>query len=51
LVDQVTIRIGRPSRTSASHWPGLPWWVNEPLRIAIFMLPFVPAYYVWQYFL
>lgn len=25
--------------------PGLPWWVIEPLRIALFMLPFVVAYY------
>jgi hypothetical protein len=30
--------------------PGLPWWVDEPLRIAIFMLPFVLAYYAWKHF-
>jgi len=30
--------------------PGLPWWIAEPLRIAIFMLPIVLAYYAWKHF-
>lgn len=31
--------------------PDLPWWIAESLRIAIFMLPIVVAYYAWKYFL
>jgi hypothetical protein len=31
--------------------PDLPWWLAESLRIAIFMVPFVVAYYAWKYFL
>jgi hypothetical protein len=31
--------------------PGLPWWITEPLRIAIFMAPIVLAYYAWKHFL
>ena len=30
--------------------PGLPWWIAEPLRIAIFMTPIVLAYYAWKHF-
>jgi len=30
--------------------PNLPWWIAEPLRIAIFMLPIVLAYYAWRHF-
>ena len=30
--------------------PGLPWWIAESLRIAIFMLPIVLAYYAWRNF-
>jgi len=29
--------------------PGLPWWIAEPLRIAIFMTPIVLAYYAWKH--
>jgi hypothetical protein len=29
--------------------PGLPWWIAEPLRIALFMLPLVLAYYAWKH--
>jgi hypothetical protein len=29
--------------------PGLPWWVTEPLRITLFMVPFALAYYAWKY--
>ena len=37
------------------RWPyrlrkDLPWWIAEPLRIALFMLPIVLAYYAWRYF-
>ena len=37
------------------RWPyrlrkELPWWIAEPLRIALFMLPIVLAYYAWRYF-
>ena len=31
--------------------PDLPWWLAESLRIAIFMLPFVLAYYALKHFL
>jgi len=30
--------------------PGLPWWLAESLRIAVFMTPFVLAYYAWKHF-
>jgi hypothetical protein len=30
--------------------PGLPWWIAESLRIAIFMTPIVATYYAWKYF-
>lgn len=44
----------RSQRGSRWRWPyrfrpGLPWWVAEPLRIALFMLPFVLAYYAWKH--
>jgi hypothetical protein len=37
------------------RWPyrlrtDLPWWIAESLRIAIFMLPIVMAYYAWKHF-
>jgi len=28
----------------------LPWWIAEPLRIAIFMTPIVLAFYAWKHF-
>jgi hypothetical protein len=30
--------------------PGLPWWIAESLRIAIFMSPIVLAYYCWKHY-
>jgi len=30
--------------------PDLPWWTAESLRIAVFMLPIVLAYYAWKHY-
>ena len=37
------------------RWPyrlrrDLPWWIAESLRIAVFMLPIVLAYYAWKHY-
>lgn len=42
------------SRRRSWRWPyrfrpGLPWWVTEPLRIALFMAPLALAYYAWRH--
>ena len=50
------LEFDRTQRGPRLRWPyrfrsGLPWWITEPLRIALFMLPFVLAYYAWKHFL
>jgi len=45
----------RPKGRRRWRWPyrlrsDLPWWIAESLRIFMFMLPIVLAYYAWKYF-
>jgi hypothetical protein len=48
--DNLVIGKGRRWRWPYRLRPGLPWWVAETLRIAVFMLPVVLAYYAWKHF-
>jgi hypothetical protein len=42
--------VGKRRRWPYRLRPDLPWWLAESLRIAIFMLPIVLAYYAWKHF-
>ena len=42
--------VGKKRRWPYRLRPGLPWWIAESLRIAIFMLPIVLAYYAWKHY-
>jgi hypothetical protein len=49
------LEFDRPKGRRRWRWPyrlrsDLPWWIAESLRIFMFMLPIVLAYYAWKYF-